>query len=83
MNAAVKKIVTLLLDRELLPFHQKQSSMSVQPYPAILSIPYDIVITSYDYLKKDIASYEMMRFHYVILDEAQYIKNQYHLPILR
>lgn len=37
---------------------------------------YDIVITSYDYLKKDIASYEMMRFHYVILDEAQYIKNQ-------
>ncbi len=36
---------------------------------------YDIIITSYDYLKRDIDLYENMKFHYQILDEAQYIKN--------
>lgn len=37
---------------------------------------YDVIITSYDYVKKDIAAYETIPFHYVILDEAQSIKNQ-------
>lgn len=36
---------------------------------------YDIVITSYDYLKRDIELYQGMIFTYQILDEAQYIKN--------
>ena len=36
---------------------------------------YDILITSYDMLKRDIASYENLHFHYQIIDEAQYIKN--------
>jgi len=36
---------------------------------------YDIIITSYDYLKRDIDEYEDIVFTYHILDEAQYIKN--------
>lgn len=38
---------------------------------------YDIVITSYDLLKKDIEIYkeEKFNFRYIIADEAQYIKN--------
>ncbi len=36
---------------------------------------YDVLVTSYDMLKRDIALYEPMTFHYHILDEAQYIKN--------
>ena len=38
---------------------------------------YDIVITSYDSLKRDIELYQekMYQFKYVIADEAQYIKN--------
>lgn len=37
---------------------------------------YDILITSYDYLKRDIDLYQDIVFDYIILDEAQYIKNQ-------
>lgn len=36
----------------------------------------DLLITSYDYLKRDIGLYEGHTFFYKILDEAQYIKNQ-------
>ncbi len=36
----------------------------------------DIYITSYDSLRKDITLYEKQTFNVVILDEAQYIKNQ-------
>lgn len=36
---------------------------------------YDIVITSYDYLKRDIDEYDDLLFKYQIIDEAQYIKN--------
>lgn len=35
----------------------------------------DVVVTSYDLLKRDIASYEEQEFSYHIIDEAQYIKN--------
>lgn len=37
---------------------------------------YDIVITSYTLLQKDIESYQSTIFSYVILDEAQHIKNR-------
>lgn len=37
---------------------------------------YDILVTSYDYIRRDIEEYIDKQFHYVILDEAQYIKNQ-------
>ena len=37
---------------------------------------HDLLITSYDYLRRDIELYEGKNFEYVILDEAQNIKNQ-------
>ncbi|MDU7538133.1 MAG: SNF2-related protein, partial [Peptostreptococcaceae bacterium] len=36
---------------------------------------YDILITSYDLLKRDIELYESLHFKYCIADEAHYIKN--------
>ncbi len=36
---------------------------------------YHVLITSYDYIKRDISLYESIHFTYFILDEAQYIKN--------
>ena len=35
---------------------------------------YDVLITSYDLLKRDIAEYEDLQFDFQIIDEAQYIK---------
>ena len=37
----------------------------------------DLIITSYDILKRDIDVYKKFDFKYCILDEAQYIKNSY------
>jgi SNF2 family DNA or RNA helicase len=34
----------------------------------------DVLITSYDLLKRDIAEYENLEFEYQVIDEAQYIK---------
>ncbi len=36
---------------------------------------YDVVVTSYDILKRDVAHYADVGFYYHVLDEAQYIKN--------
>ena len=36
---------------------------------------YDVSVTSYDLLRRDIACYEDKKFTYQIIDEAQYIKN--------
>ncbi len=36
---------------------------------------YHVLITSYDYMKRDIEEYTSLTFSYCILDEAQYIKN--------
>ena len=36
---------------------------------------YNLIITSYDSLKRDIFEYEDKQFKYIIADEAQYIKN--------
>jgi superfamily II DNA or RNA helicase len=36
---------------------------------------YDVFITTYNLLKRDIESYNAVEFDYCILDEAQYIKN--------
>ncbi len=36
---------------------------------------YDLIITSYDLLKRDVENYEDKDFKYIIADEAQYIKN--------
>ncbi len=40
------------------------------------AVKYDVIITSYTLLQKDIESYKVMPFGYVILDEAQHIKNR-------
>lgn len=37
---------------------------------------YDVLISSYDLVKRDISCYEGKQFYYEIIDEAQYIKNQ-------
>ena len=37
---------------------------------------YDVCITSYSLLQKDIDSYQSIHFSYMILDEAQHIKNR-------
>jgi len=37
---------------------------------------YDLLITSYDYIRRDVDLYKDIKFNYVVLDEAQYIKNQ-------
>ena len=36
---------------------------------------YDVIITTYDYLKSDIELYKELTFDVMIIDEAQYIKN--------
>ena len=36
---------------------------------------YDVIITSYDLIRRDIEQYEDKYFQYCIIDEAQYIKN--------
>lgn len=36
---------------------------------------YDVMITSYDLLKRDIFQYQNLEFCYQVIDEAQYIKN--------
>lgn len=36
---------------------------------------YDLIVTSYDLLKRDVLEYEGKKFRYIIADEAQYIKN--------
>ena len=38
---------------------------------------YDVVVTSYDILKRDIDKYLDIDFNYIIADEAQYIKNDF------
>jgi SNF2 family DNA or RNA helicase len=44
----------------------------------LLSNPdeYDVIVTSYGLAQKDIELYEKMNFGYLLLDEAQYIKNR-------
>lgn len=36
---------------------------------------YDLLVTSYDYLRRDDDLYKGITFNYIVLDEAQYIKN--------
>jgi len=36
---------------------------------------YDVLVTSYDLLKRDVNQYEDLSFEYEVIDEAQYIKN--------
>jgi len=49
---------------------QKDRATLIQDYQN-----YDVLITSYDFIKRDIANYEDCEFSCQVLDEAQYIKN--------
>lgn len=46
-----------------------------QEFPAAAIRHPQILITSYDLLKRDIAFYEPFQFRFQVIDEAQYIKN--------
>ena len=47
-----------------------------QRQASILTIQeYDVIVTSYDYLRRDHELYQHHTFSYIVLDEAQYIKN--------
>ncbi len=48
---------------------ERKKLLSAQKLPEVL-------VTSYDLLKRDIGLYEEHKFDYEIIDEAQYIKNQ-------
>ena len=41
----------------------------------IIQSKHELYITTYDYLRRDVEYYMPMKFEYIILDEAQYIKN--------
>ena len=36
---------------------------------------YQVIVTSYDLLRRDVGLYEVIHFRYQVIDEAQYIKN--------
>ena len=52
---------------------QEERTLLIEEYE---SKGIDVIVTSYDLLKRDINLYEGRTFEYVIIDEAQYIKNQ-------
>ena len=62
-NASLKVMVI-----DGVPSQRKKMIESVQSY--------DVVVTSYTLLQKDIETYRHEHFSYVILDEAQHIKNR-------
>ena len=69
------------LEKEIKRFSNNMKTLIIsgnadQRENLIEKIPdYDVIITSYDLLKRDIEKYKNYRFKYVIADEAQYIKN--------
>ncbi len=86
-----KKGVTLIVcptsllynwKEELAKFNPKLKAMVIDGVPSNRKKlmdnmkEFDVVITSYTLLQKDIESYKAYPFSYVILDEAQHIKNR-------
>jgi SNF2 family DNA or RNA helicase len=67
---------------ELSKFHEKFKALVVDGVPSqrkkliAKAGEYDVLITSYSLLQKDIEQYMLTTFNYVILDEAQHIKNR-------
>ena len=50
--------------------NQEERQKKIEAYKEV-----DVLVTSYDLLKRDIALYDGKKFSYEIIDEAQYIKN--------
>lgn len=48
----------------------KQRKLAISAFNEV-----DVLITTYDYIRRDSKLYEDYQFEYIILDEAQYIKN--------
>ncbi|MBQ0064136.1 MAG: DEAD/DEAH box helicase [Firmicutes bacterium] len=68
-------------DDEIKKFSSKLDAVCIvgnktQREECIQNMNHQLYITSYDYLRRDIDSYEEKEFNYCILDEAQNIKNQ-------
>ncbi len=67
---------------EFSKFHPKARALVIDGIPSYRKklletiANYDVVITSYTLLQKDIDTYKEMPFAYAILDEAQHIKNR-------
>jgi SNF2 family DNA or RNA helicase len=61
-----RKLKAIVVDG--IPSYRKKTIESVADY--------DVVITSYTLLQKDIESYKDVSFAYMVLDEAQHIKNR-------
>lgn len=61
-----KNLKTLIIDG--MPNHRKKLLK--------LAKDYDVIITSYSLLQKDVEAYDKITFSYMILDEAQHIKNR-------
>ncbi|MCI5052431.1 MAG: SNF2 family helicase [Simkaniaceae bacterium] len=67
---------------EICKFNPKLKALIVDGIPAqrkkliAKAADYDIVITSYSLLQKDVEQYNETQFAYMILDEAQHIKNR-------
>nr|MCH9703989.1 DEAD/DEAH box helicase [Chlamydiota bacterium] len=63
-------------------FHPKSKVLIIDSVPAVRRKllktidQYDIIITSYNLLQKDVEIYKTIPFDYVVLDEAQNIKNR-------
>lgn len=63
-------------------FHPQTKVLIIDSIPAVRRkllkqiTQYDIIITSYNLLQKDIEIYKTHTFDYVVLDEAQHIKNR-------
>lgn len=55
---------------QLITGDQQERQKKIEDYAA-----YDVSVTSYDLLRRDISYYEDKKFTYEIIDEAQYIKN--------
>lgn len=55
---------------QLITGDQQERQQKIEEYA-----DYDVSVTSYDLLRRDISYYEGRKFTYEIIDEAQYIKN--------
>ncbi len=86
-----KKGITLIVCPTSLLYNWKEEFSKFDPELKVLVIDgipsarkrlienmkkYDVIITSYTLLQKDVEHYKQVQFGYVILDEAQHIKNR-------
>ncbi len=55
---------------QLITGDQQERQQKIEAYA-----DYDVSVTSYDLLRRDISFYEGKKFTYQVIDEAQYIKN--------